>query len=89
VVGLALGYSLCRPVYPAFLALVAHKDRRGDYQSMSTCFIQLAWICSIALTYFWSYSHTGAILYSGAFSLLNSAIMLVYGLATRKSKNSP
>jgi MFS family permease len=80
VVGMAVGYSLCRPVFPAFLSLVAHKDRRADYQSMSTCFIQLAWICAVGLTQFWALSHVGAILYSGAMSLLNSLVMLVYGV---------
>lgn len=88
VVGLAVGYSLCRPVYPAFLSIVAHKDRRADYQSMSTCFIQLAWICAVGLTQFWAYSHTGAILYSGAMSLLNSLIMLVYGVYTYQPKKA-
>ena len=41
VVGLAAGYSLCRPVYPAYLSIVAHKNRRADYQTMSTCFNQV------------------------------------------------
>jgi MFS family permease len=80
VVGMAVGYSLCRPVFPAFLSLVAHKDRRADFQSMSTSFIQLAWICAVGLTQFWALSHAGAILYSGAMSLLNSLVMLVYGV---------
>lgn len=89
VVGLAVGYSLCRPVFPAFLSIVAHKDRRADYQSMSTCFIQLAWICAVALTQFWALSHAGAIIYSGAMSLLNALIMLVYGIyTTRRHKRA-
>eukprot|EP00428_Durinskia_dybowskii_P072338 CAMPEP_0170407798 /NCGR_PEP_ID=MMETSP0117_2-20130122/28441_1 /TAXON_ID=400756 /ORGANISM="Durinskia baltica, Strain CSIRO CS-38" /LENGTH=341 /DNA_ID=CAMNT_0010665073 /DNA_START=399 /DNA_END=1421 /DNA_ORIENTATION=+ len=43
VIGLAIGYSLCRPVYPAFLSSVAHPDRRADYQAMSASFVQMAW----------------------------------------------
>ena len=80
VIGLAIGYSLCRPVYPAFLSSVAHPDRRADYQAMSASFVQMAWIFSIALTWFWSYSHSGAILYSGGLSVLNAAIFFSYGV---------
>jgi MFS family permease len=82
VIGLAVGYSLCRPVYPAYLSLIAPKNRRGDYQAMSTAFIQVAWICAVALTQFWSYSHAGAILYSGGLSILNSASLLIFGIYT-------
>lgn len=85
VIGLAVGYSLCRPVYPAFLSIVAHKDRRSDYQAMSTSFIQIAWIFAVLLTQFWSYSHAGAILYSGGASLLNALMMLCYGVYTFRS----
>jgi MFS family permease len=80
IVGLAVGYSLCRPVYPAYLSLIAPKNRRGDYQAMSTAFIQVAWICAVALTQFWAYSHTGAILYSGGLSILNSCSLLIFGI---------
>lgn len=85
VIGLAVGYSLCRPVYPAFLSIVAHPDRRGDYQTMSTSFIQMAWIFAVLLTQFWSYSHAGAILYCGSASLLNALMMLGYGVYTYKT----
>ena len=86
VVGLAVGYSLCRPVYPAFLSAVAHPDRRADYQTMSMAFVQVAWIFAVLLTQFWALTHTGAILYCGGMSLLNSAMMLVYGIYTSPKK---
>jgi MFS family permease len=80
VIGLAIGYSLCRPVFPAFLGVIAPKEKSGDYQAMSSAFNQAAWIFAVLLTQFWSYSHIGAILYSGGLSILNATILLCYGI---------
>lgn len=78
--GMAVGNSLCRPVFPSYLAVLAPATRRAEYMTLSATFSNLALMIAGQMTLLYTYSAYGAMLLCAAASLLNALLLALFAV---------
>lgn len=76
--GLAIGNSLIRPVFPSYLGSIAPKDRSAEYIAISSTFGNLGMMAAGNLTRLYSISRRDAIYFTGLLSIVNALVILIY-----------
>lgn len=80
--------SLCRPIFPTYLSMIANKKRRAEYMALTTTFSNLALMIGGQLTWIYTYSNLLAILLCATASLLNALLLVIFSNVSTSSPST-
>jgi MFS family permease len=77
-VGMALGNSISRPIFPSYLGSIAGRSNRADYMAISATFGNVSLMIAGQMTVLYTINRRICILLCGLVSLVNAAIILLF-----------
>jgi MFS family permease len=77
-IGMAMGNSISRPVFPSYLGSIANRSNRADYMAISATFGNIAIMIAGQMTVLYTIDKRICILLCGAVSIINAFMILFF-----------
>jgi MFS family permease len=87
-VGMAIGNSISRPIFPSYLGTIATKSNRADYMAISATFGNVSLMIAGQMTVLYTYNRDICILLCGLVSVFNALSILLFSFFHKVPQSS-